>query len=114
MTLLCYVHLTPPTPDANAWVPSRVRAFAWSRKTIDHLFLHCLITLGLWHKIFSQAGMAPWYTLGHVDSAVYGAPVSDLSRRQVLEQYQVYGDSVLEKYGPHRPSIREVVKVEIQ
>ncbi|XP_002277955.1 uncharacterized protein LOC100248175 isoform X1 [Vitis vinifera] len=52
----------------------------------------------------------PWYTLGHVDSAVYGAPVSDLSRRQVLEQYQVYGDSVLEKYGPHRPSIREVVK----
>ncbi|RVW85256.1 hypothetical protein CK203_046581 [Vitis vinifera] len=28
-----------------------------SKETIDHLFLHCLITLGLWHKIFSQAGM---------------------------------------------------------
>ena len=28
-----------------------------SRETIDHLFLHFPITLGLWHKIFSQAGM---------------------------------------------------------
>ena len=28
-----------------------------SRGMIDHLFLHCLITLGLWHIIFSQAGM---------------------------------------------------------
>ena len=28
-----------------------------SKETIDHLFLHCLMTLGLWHKIFSQAGM---------------------------------------------------------
>ena len=24
---------------------------------IDNFFLHCLITLGLWHRIFSQAGM---------------------------------------------------------
>ena len=29
-----------------------------SRETIDHLFLHCSITLGLSHRIFSQAGMA--------------------------------------------------------
>ena len=36
-----------------------------SRKTIDHLFLHCLITLGLWHKIFSQAGMA-WVKLNSI------------------------------------------------
>ena len=28
-----------------------------SRETIDHLFLHCPITLGLWCRIFSQAGM---------------------------------------------------------
>ena len=28
-----------------------------SSETIDHLFLHCPITLGLWHRIFSQAGI---------------------------------------------------------
>ena len=28
-----------------------------SREMIDHLFFHCPITLGLWHKIFLQAGM---------------------------------------------------------
>ncbi|KAA8515670.1 hypothetical protein F0562_018719 [Nyssa sinensis] len=53
----------------------------------------------------------PWYTLGHVDTAVYGAPCSGLTRRQVLEQYQVYGDSVLGKYGSNRPNIRDVAKV---
>uniref|UniRef100_A0A5B7BMY3 Putative tRNA-dihydrouridine(20a/20b) synthase [NAD(P)+]-like isoform X1 n=1 Tax=Davidia involucrata TaxID=16924 RepID=A0A5B7BMY3_DAVIN len=51
----------------------------------------------------------PWYTLGHVDTVVYGAPCSGLTRRQVLEQYQVYGDSVLGKYGP-KPSVRDVAK----
>ncbi|KAL3528119.1 hypothetical protein ACH5RR_012775 [Cinchona calisaya] len=51
----------------------------------------------------------PWQTLGHVDSAVYGAPRSDLTRRQVLEQYQTYADSVLGKYG-HKPTVRDVVK----
>ncbi|KAG7036588.1 dusA [Cucurbita argyrosperma subsp. argyrosperma] len=51
----------------------------------------------------------PWHTLGHVDTAIYGAPSSGITRRQVLEQYQVYGDSVLGTYG-NRPSIREVVK----
>ena len=28
-----------------------------SREMIDHLFLHCPINLGLWHRIFSQARM---------------------------------------------------------
>ena len=28
-----------------------------SRKSIDHLFLHCLITLGDWHKLFSVANL---------------------------------------------------------
>ena len=28
-----------------------------SSEMIDHLFLHCLIPLGLWHRIVSQAGM---------------------------------------------------------
>ncbi|XP_059651862.1 uncharacterized protein LOC132299342 isoform X2 [Cornus florida] len=51
----------------------------------------------------------PWYTLGHVDTAIYGAPCSDLTRRQVLEQYQVYGDSVLGKYGL-KPTVRDVAK----
>ncbi|XP_058203460.1 uncharacterized protein LOC131317812 isoform X2 [Rhododendron vialii] len=50
-----------------------------------------------------------WNTLGHVDSAVYGAPQSNVTRRQVLEKYQVYADSVVRKYGD-RPSVREVVK----
>ncbi|KAJ6750871.1 hypothetical protein OIU85_001412 [Salix viminalis] len=36
-----------------------------------------------------------WNTLAHVDTAIYGAPSSGLTRRQVLEQYQIYGDAVL-------------------
>ncbi|CAL5404571.1 unnamed protein product [Camellia sinensis] len=38
--------------------------------------------------------VVPWYTLGHVDTAVYGEPCTDLTRRQ---------------YG-HKPTIRDVVK----
>lgn len=52
---------------------------------------------------------SPWYTLGNVDTAVYGASPSSITRRQVLEKFQVYGDSVLGKYGDGRPSVREVV-----
>ncbi|KAL2536727.1 FMN-linked oxidoreductase superfamily protein [Forsythia ovata] len=51
----------------------------------------------------------PWNLLGHVDSVIYGAPPSNLTRRQVLEKYQVYGDSVLGKYG-QRPNVREVIR----
>ncbi|KAL3622519.1 hypothetical protein CASFOL_033930 [Castilleja foliolosa] len=51
----------------------------------------------------------PWNVLAHVDSAVYGAPSSTLTRRQVLEKYQVYGDSVLGIYGPN-PNVREVIR----
>ncbi|VFQ91260.1 unnamed protein product [Cuscuta campestris] len=51
----------------------------------------------------------PWQILGNVDSAVYGAPRSDLTRRQVLEKYQVYGDSILKIYG-QGPNVREVIK----
>ncbi|KAL6965292.1 hypothetical protein U1Q18_036346 [Sarracenia purpurea var. burkii] len=51
----------------------------------------------------------PWNTLGHVDSAVYGAPRNNLTRRQVLEKYQVYGDSMLGKYG-EKPTLRDVGK----
>ncbi|CAD5182626.1 unnamed protein product [Musa acuminata subsp. burmannicoides] len=52
----------------------------------------------------------PWNTLGHVDSEVYGASSSNLSRRQILENYQMYGDSELGKYGPNKPSVRQMVK----
>ncbi|KAJ8573574.1 hypothetical protein K7X08_010085 [Anisodus acutangulus] len=51
----------------------------------------------------------PWQILGLVDSAVYGAPLRSITRRQVLEQYQVYGDSVVRMYGS-KPNIRDVVK----
>lgn len=51
----------------------------------------------------------PWYTLGHVDTQIYGAPSSGITRRQVLEKYQVYGDAVLGKYGTYGPTVREVV-----
>ncbi|KAL1330510.1 hypothetical protein HN51_047755 [Arachis hypogaea] len=51
----------------------------------------------------------PWHLLGHVDTAVYGASRSSLTRRQVLEKYQVYGDSVLMKYGLG-PTVRDITK----
>ncbi|QHO53425.1 tRNA-dihydrouridine(20/20a) synthase [Arachis hypogaea] len=54
----------------------------------------------------------PWHLLGHIDTAVYGASRSSLTRRQVLEKYQVYGDSVLMKYGPG-PTVRDITKVGI-
>ncbi|KAM7266811.1 hypothetical protein ACFE04_008977 [Oxalis oulophora] len=52
----------------------------------------------------------PWNTLAHIDTEIYGAPPSGLTRRKVLEQYQVYADSVLGKYGNNRPNIRELGK----
>lgn len=51
----------------------------------------------------------PWYTLGHVDSAIYGVPYHRNSRRQILEQYQDYADSVIEKCGS-RTNVRQLVK----
>ncbi|KAL5187882.1 protein SLOW GREEN 1, chloroplastic [Glycine soja] len=51
----------------------------------------------------------PWQILGHVDAAIYDKPSCNLTRRQVLEKYLVYGDSVLGKYG-HRSTLRDVVK----
>ncbi|XP_072976191.1 uncharacterized protein [Typha angustifolia] len=52
----------------------------------------------------------PWFTLGHVDEEVYGVPNNSISRRQILENYQIYGDSVTGKYGANRPNIRQLVK----
>ncbi|KAF2592209.1 hypothetical protein F2Q70_00045247 [Brassica cretica] len=54
--------------------------------------------------------LCPWQTLGLVDTAVYGVPSSSLTRRQVLEQYQVYTDSVLGTQGNGRPNVRDLVK----
>ncbi|PIA53607.1 hypothetical protein AQUCO_00900287v1 [Aquilegia coerulea] len=53
----------------------------------------------------------PWSTLGCVDSSVYGEPGVGLSRRQVLEQYQQYCDSVMgNNNGSYKPSLRLMVK----
>ncbi|KAF3780946.1 tRNA-dihydrouridine(20/20a) synthase [Nymphaea thermarum] len=52
----------------------------------------------------------PWSMLGHVDSTIYGLPPSTISRRQIIEKFQGYSDSVIGKYGPNRPSLRLVVK----
>ncbi|XP_051123185.1 uncharacterized protein LOC127246031 isoform X2 [Andrographis paniculata] len=51
----------------------------------------------------------PWNLLGHVDSAIYGTAPNSVTRRQVLEKYQVYADSVMGLYGP-RPNLRELIK----
>lgn len=52
----------------------------------------------------------PWSMLRHVDSLIYGMPDCGLSRRQILEKFQVYADSVLENHGPNKPSLRQLVK----
>ncbi|XWS77406.1 hypothetical protein CRYUN_Cryun01aG0258700 [Craigia yunnanensis] len=52
----------------------------------------------------------PWQTLGHVDTTIYGASSSGLTRRKILEQYQGYGDSVLGRDGNNRPNVRDVAK----
>ncbi|KAL8500816.1 hypothetical protein ACS0TY_020411 [Phlomoides rotata] len=51
----------------------------------------------------------PWNLLGHIDSAVYDAPPNTLTRRQILEKYQVYCDQTLGLYGP-KPNLRELIK----
>ncbi|CAN8265780.1 unnamed protein product [Cochlearia groenlandica] len=52
----------------------------------------------------------PWHVLGHVDTLIYGSPSSGITRRQVLEKYQVYGESILGKYGKGRPNLRDIVR----
>ncbi|XP_020110731.1 uncharacterized protein LOC109725787 isoform X3 [Ananas comosus] len=52
----------------------------------------------------------PWFTLGHVDKEVYGVPSTNLTRRRILGDYQIYGDSIIGKYGPNKPNIRQLVK----
>ncbi|XP_020588997.1 uncharacterized protein LOC110030571 isoform X2 [Phalaenopsis equestris] len=52
----------------------------------------------------------PWFTLGHVDAAIYGVRYHGNSRRQILEQYQEYADSVIGKYGSNKPNVRQLVK----
>uniref|UniRef100_A0A7N0VDS1 tRNA-dihydrouridine synthase n=2 Tax=Kalanchoe fedtschenkoi TaxID=63787 RepID=A0A7N0VDS1_KALFE len=52
----------------------------------------------------------PWQILGQVDRVVYGENGSEITRRQVLEKYQLYADSVLGKQGPNRPNVRDLVK----
>ncbi|XP_021739283.1 uncharacterized protein LOC110705687 isoform X1 [Chenopodium quinoa] len=51
-----------------------------------------------------------WQLLRDVDTEVYGDPPSDLTRRQVLKEYQEYADSALGKHGNNRPNVRDLVK----
>ncbi|KAL6660442.1 hypothetical protein ACP70R_001988 [Stipagrostis hirtigluma subsp. patula] len=53
----------------------------------------------------------PWNMLAHVDGEVYDMPTRFVSRRQILESYQVYGDSIIGQYGPSRPNVRQLVKL---
>lgn len=52
----------------------------------------------------------PWQMLKNIDTDVYGAPPSSITRRQVLEKYQVYADSVIGKHGNNKPNIRDVAR----
>uniref|UniRef100_A0A7N0ZTS8 tRNA-dihydrouridine synthase n=1 Tax=Kalanchoe fedtschenkoi TaxID=63787 RepID=A0A7N0ZTS8_KALFE len=52
----------------------------------------------------------PWQTLGHVDAAVYGVPGKGMTRRQILEAYQQYADSVMGTWGCNKPSLRDLAK----
>jgi len=52
----------------------------------------------------------PWNMLGHVDTEIYGMQTCCPSRRQILESYQVYGDSIIGQYGISRPNVRQLVK----
>ncbi|KAK9841940.1 hypothetical protein WJX81_000054 [Elliptochloris bilobata] len=59
---------------------------------------------------------APWSCLADADMAVWGAPANAAaSRREVLERYAVYGDSVLGRWGVRQdgslvPGVRAVAK----
>ncbi|KAM7253624.1 hypothetical protein ACFE04_021778 [Oxalis oulophora] len=52
----------------------------------------------------------PWNILAHVDTEVYDSPCSGVTRCKVLEQYQVYADSILGRYGKDRPNVRDLSK----
>eukprot|EP00249_Psilotum_nudum_P013275 c24254_g1_i1 orf=267-1370(-) len=53
---------------------------------------------------------SPWSTLAHVDNIIYGEPGPGLSRRQILEHYADYADSIIGKSQPRKMSIRNLVK----
>ncbi|KDO83437.1 hypothetical protein CISIN_1g013784mg [Citrus sinensis] len=77
--------------------------------TVDEV--NAALRKGAHHVMVGRAAYQnPWYTLGHVDTAIYGAPSSGLTRRQVVEKYQIYGDAILGTYGNNRPHVRDVMK----
>ncbi|XP_078443803.1 uncharacterized protein LOC144713169 [Wolffia australiana] len=53
---------------------------------------------------------SPWNVLGQVDVSLYDAPPSSLTRRQVLDEYQIYADGVLSMDGTKKTKLRNLVK----
>ena len=53
----------------NALSPNQCILCKGSSEMIDHLFLHYQITLSLWHRIFSQAGME-WVQPGRIRNMI--------------------------------------------
>ncbi|XP_071721335.1 uncharacterized protein [Rutidosis leptorrhynchoides] len=51
-----------------------------------------------------------WSMLANVDTVIYGAPPSGITRRQVLEKYKVYADSALGTYRNGKPGLRDFVR----
>ncbi|RVW51218.1 hypothetical protein CK203_084704 [Vitis vinifera] len=61
------LHLSPSVfPSKFIWksqVPFKVKSFVWlvahkkHGESADHLFLHCSLTIGLWHRLFQLAKM---------------------------------------------------------
>ncbi|RVW50798.1 hypothetical protein CK203_076873 [Vitis vinifera] len=58
--------LSPLFPTKFVWnsqVPFKVKAFVWlmahkkQGESADHIFLHCSVSLGLWHRLFQLAKM---------------------------------------------------------
>ncbi|RVW78784.1 hypothetical protein CK203_050945 [Vitis vinifera] len=61
------LHLSPSVfPSKFVWnsqVPFKVRSFVWlvahkkHGESVDHLFLHCSLTIGMWYRLFQLAKM---------------------------------------------------------
>ena len=63
-----------------------------SGETVDYIFLHCPLSLGLWHRLFSLAHMdwVPSRTICDMMIISYGG-LRNSSRGKVLRQFACLG-----------------------